>query len=498
MFRYLAKEHLIMNGVPAGIEYDSFDDEDDYDNGFCEPSLSSYVQPENKSSLNSNSVFGKNNGFNVKDLEEQVSLHCTDMKTAVLKGNLQYVQDALSKGFNTETLMESGWTLLMYAANNACNDIVQLLLEHKASPNFQKDLFTPLMAACFSSVKNEEKLVTCAELLINAGAKVNVHDRHVMTPLMYASKLGYGKLVTLLCDKNAQLNVQDTQGWTALTFAAASGYSHVIKILLKYQADYNLTTFDGQKPADIAFSHGNAMLAEMLEKYDGDDLDQFQSITKGTASENNSAFSAKYVKYGDLELFLYGLELGQLIPLMKEHHLQFEDLIKLTENEMIEIGITQLGIRKKLLDSISDVHTNEWDLSSLSKDQITKMSTIETSAIVANITRHLQIINCSVKYVINHINNKKEDMVSDNLVLQKSLVDQCFAAVKVSKDLQKDVLSLRNEAVLLFPNTEKKPVHLIEESSTKETSKQSKRLLIPVGVVLLSSCLFFSYRVLTR
>jgi len=394
-------------------------------------------------------------------------------------------------------LMQSGWTALMYASNNACDDIVKLLLENKASPNFQKDLFTPLMAVCFSSVRNEERLVSCAELLINAGAKLNVHDRHIMTPVMYASKLGYGKLVALLCEKEAQLNVQDTQGWTALTFAAASGYNHVIKILLNYQADYNLTTFDGQRPADIAFSHGFSMLAEMLEKYDGDNLEQFPSISTDLTAKNNSMLSAQYVKYGDIELFLYGLELGQLIPLMQEHHLQFEDLLKLTEKEMIEIGITQLGIRKKLLDSISDIHRNEWDLSSLSKDQITKLSTIETSAIVANITKHLQIINCSVKYVINHINNKKDEMVSDNLVLQKSLVDQCFEAVKVSKDLQNDVQSLRNDAVLFFPNINKTPVNLIENSSDKPRSV--KKLLLPVGLIfVVSGCIFISYRVFSR
>lgn len=35
-----------------------------------------------------------------------------------------------------------------------------------------------------------------------------------MTPLMYASKQGYAKLVKLLCDHDALKNPQETRGWT--------------------------------------------------------------------------------------------------------------------------------------------------------------------------------------------------------------------------------------------------------------------------------------------
>ena len=40
-------------------------------------------------------------------------------------------------GFGTETLMQSGWTALMYAASNGAVSIVKILLEHNADPNFQ-------------------------------------------------------------------------------------------------------------------------------------------------------------------------------------------------------------------------------------------------------------------------------------------------------------------------------------------------------------------------
>ena len=35
-----------------------------------------------------------------------------------------------------------------------------------------------------------------------------------MTPVMYASKRGFAKLVKFLCIENADLNKQETRGWT--------------------------------------------------------------------------------------------------------------------------------------------------------------------------------------------------------------------------------------------------------------------------------------------
>ena len=32
---------------------------------------------------------------------------------------------------------------------------------------------------------------------------------------------------------------------------------------------------------------------------------------------------------------------------------------------VLQIGIKELGVRKKLLNAIRDVHTNEWDMTSL-------------------------------------------------------------------------------------------------------------------------------------
>ena len=38
--------------------------------------------------------------------------------------------------------------------------------------------------------------------------------RHLMTPVMYAAKQGFAKLVKVLCENDADINKQETRGWT--------------------------------------------------------------------------------------------------------------------------------------------------------------------------------------------------------------------------------------------------------------------------------------------
>lgn len=47
------------------------------------------------------------------------------------------------------------------------------------------------------------------KLMIEAGAQVNVHDRHHTTPLMMCAKQGYLQALELLCQSKVDINKQD-------------------------------------------------------------------------------------------------------------------------------------------------------------------------------------------------------------------------------------------------------------------------------------------------
>lgn len=44
----------------------------------------------------------------------------------------------------------------------------------------------------------------------------------------------------------------------------------------------------------------------------------------------------------DLELFLYGLKLGDLIPLFKDHEVTFPQLLQISEADLEKVGIRQV------------------------------------------------------------------------------------------------------------------------------------------------------------
>lgn len=65
----------------------------------------------------------------------------------------------------------------MHAATLGLRDIIELLLKKGANPNIQVKLTTPLMCLCDSSTTlDEDELLLCFNLLVDAGANVNAFN----------------------------------------------------------------------------------------------------------------------------------------------------------------------------------------------------------------------------------------------------------------------------------------------------------------------------------
>jgi ankyrin repeat/SAM/basic leucine zipper domain-containing protein 1 len=104
--------------------------------------------------------------------------------------------------------------------------VTEYLLEMKANPNFHKELFTPLMAACASSHEVEDDLVKCVEILIANGSNINATERHKVTPLMFACKEKRLKIVqTLLRREEINIDLQDHRGWSVSLLSTISHFN---------------------------------------------------------------------------------------------------------------------------------------------------------------------------------------------------------------------------------------------------------------------------------
>lgn len=63
---------------------------------------------------------------------------------------------------------------------------------------------------------------------------------------------------------------------------------------------------------------------------------------------------------GDLEMFLMGLQMSHVVPLFKQHQVEFGQLLSMTDSDLQLMGVAQVGARKKILNGVLDVHKREW------------------------------------------------------------------------------------------------------------------------------------------
>ncbi|KAM7469129.1 hypothetical protein LguiA_007312 [Lonicera macranthoides] len=144
--------------------------------------------------------------------------------SSFLAGDIELMRFLLSRDVEVNSQSDSG-SPLIWAAGHAQPDAVKVLLENHADPNAETDDdITPLLSAVAAGS------LTCLQLLIQAGANVNV----------------------------------SAGGATPLHIAADQGDLEIINCLLKARADANATDEDGTKPIQVAAARGNREAVEIL------------------------------------------------------------------------------------------------------------------------------------------------------------------------------------------------------------------------------------------
>lgn len=103
-----------------------------------------------------------------------------------------------------------------------------------------------------------------AELLIDKGAPVNIHDHEGITPLMVAAEKGYAAAVRKMIKKRARVDAADMGGITALMEAVRNNHEEVAQLLLDAGANINSVTKGGFAPLRLAVTRHHVALARLL------------------------------------------------------------------------------------------------------------------------------------------------------------------------------------------------------------------------------------------
>ncbi|XP_071960396.1 ankyrin repeat, SAM and basic leucine zipper domain-containing protein 1-like [Antedon mediterranea] len=473
-----------MNAIPAGDEDFDFDDDgfnfdDAYasatpfdDTSFTTKSKFTVGSPDAKEEIiDGMTTQKKQKRLPVRD-KQGALLIADDLRTVILKGHLQEMKHFLQQGVPVDFKLRDGWTLLMYSASSGKAEIVKYLLENKADPNLASDLFTPLMAACSCSTASEDQILHCVKKLLEHGARINSHDRHFMTSLMFAAKSGYVSVVSHLIHCKCDINKQDDRRWTALCYAAGCGSVAVVKLLLDNKAKTNLRCSEGT-PADVAYNNGHEKLSEVIEEHEHPEKHKMRNsidAADGTDKIDVSKAADKYKRYGDLELFLFGMNLGHLIPVFQHQELDFTTVLQMTEGDLEKVGIKELGVRKKILKSLHEIHKKKWEPGSVRTPNSKILSCRESIDILENINKHISYISSTINYVRRNLQDHSS-LVSekvDNKLVERLSTETSDSLVKV-KGLHTELKQLNRHVSEVTCNTDMVAADLVEAPESRRT-----------------------------
>ena len=103
------------------------------------------------------------------------------------------------------------------------------------------------------------------QVLIDAGADIEVKDKEGRSPLHRASILGNFAIVKMLVKAGAQVCVTDTEGGTCLTLAASFGHTETVRYLVTVpEVDVNHSGDDSLTALHIAAQENHPEVAEVL------------------------------------------------------------------------------------------------------------------------------------------------------------------------------------------------------------------------------------------
>ena len=168
-----------------------------------------------------------------------------------------------ANGVAIDATNNKGWQPIHFAAmGNACS-VVEFLLENgiPVDATAQTNM-TPLLCACKNMAP--ESTAEVLELLIKAGANLNIEDSSKPSSLLFiAATGGRSHVCRILLDHGADLNQQDEMGWTALTVAIKTKSLATVKELLSRKILVNTSDHYQMRPIHWAAKFG---LFEILQE----------------------------------------------------------------------------------------------------------------------------------------------------------------------------------------------------------------------------------------
>lgn len=369
---------------------------------------------------------------------------------ACINGSIQVINEFLLSGHNVNKPLNSGWTLLLYAASYAQPDVVEHLINKGANPNIHYDGFTPLMALSNSASSSPQKRFQCLKYLLDSHANIESVSKIKETALMFACKMQEIDFVSELLEHTKDLNCYDSEQKTALFYAVADNRYEIANLLIERGADVNWINFRGSSVYDIAITKGCDQLIPLLCK--DEKLEQREIISERTLSWFNMfpTMAEKNLNSldSDVSSILCGMGLDGYKSLFCGMNLK--TVLQLTENDLKKIGI-DIGVhRKRFIEDLLRFHKCEWGSALMKIDRSQPFTTFEAIKFLGNLQRQLLVMSCGLNFAETWYNEiKKNENIKFTSDDQEKYETSINEMQKITVEIQDVIGKIRHTAELI-------------------------------------------------
>lgn len=180
---------------------------------------------------------------------------------AVGRGDILKVEQLVGKGANINTKNVDGLTLLMIAALNNQQRIVEFLINRGATVR-EKEKLHGQTALHLAAQEGNYEIV---KLLIDAGADVNVDDNSGWPAMFYAIQRKQIKCVSVILSSSHVNPDLMHEGVTPLYLAVYHNDTDIVRLLLKVGASPYAKTRNGETPFELAESRKIEQLVKIFQ-----------------------------------------------------------------------------------------------------------------------------------------------------------------------------------------------------------------------------------------
>ncbi|XP_078596608.1 ankyrin repeat, SAM and basic leucine zipper domain-containing protein 1-like [Branchiostoma floridae x Branchiostoma japonicum] len=411
------------------------------------------------------------------------------------------------------------YSVLMCACSSQQSDqdmlpCIDLLLQKEVNVNTHDRYH--MTAVMYAAREGKAGVV---QRLMGQGAEVNKQDSRGWTALCWASSKGHKAAVQTLLAGRADPEKATIDGARPVDLASSRGFQEIVNLLVGDSRPSDPTSSGPVETGPVGarlvmtgpvvtgpeaagpvnggpvssrpvmawpsparetsamvngVGNGPSGPALMLQQTDEELCSLVQQAGDSTRS---------YTRYGDLEMFLYGLQLGHLVPVFQEHAVTFADLLKIKAEELDKMGIRQVGVQKTLLAAVRDVHKRDWEKSSLPRPQgKAGIRCDEAVAMLSNITRHVSYIASTVAYIHEELDDKPHLMdPRENENSVQCLSEQTSDVLETVRGLHEELRSLKTRLIQMTNSSDVVPADLVLDPYTDQQGSGTVGLVLTLA-----------------